>query len=34
MMIVDGVEKYHRNMDRAFKTDEEARLWVEKQSAE
>ena len=32
VMMVEGVEKYHRNMDSAFKTEEEARLWIEKQS--
>ena len=33
IMMVEGMEKCHRNMDIAFKTEEEARSWIEKQSA-
>ncbi len=32
IMMVEGVEKDHRNMDIAFKTEEEARLWIKKHS--
>ena len=28
---VDGEERLHRNYDRAFKTEAEAKAWIEKQ---
>ena len=33
IMMVEGVEKYHRNMDETFKTEEEAKFWIDKQSS-
>ena len=33
IVMVEGVKKRHRNMDEAFKTEEEAIAWIEEQTA-
>jgi len=32
IMMVDGIEKPYRNMDKTFKTEEEATAWIEEQA--